>query len=227
MDFLALCKRARSEAGISGDGPSTVDNQTGQLGRLVGWVAEAWRDIQLMRPNWLFMNSEFTFDTVAATRDYDPADYSITDLKLWDTGSFLIYETAIGESDQNELPSLTYARWRDEYRNQMNVRADERPITCTVLANNKLRFEPRPDKIYTVEGEYKRTTQLFAADTDVPTNLPDDFHMIIVWQALTYYGFFENAPDVLDEAETKRGDLLVRLEIEQLPEFSEDYEALA
>lgn len=227
MDFLALCKRARYEAGISGDGPSTVLNQSGQLGRVVNWVAEAWRDIQLMRPNWLFMHSEFTLNTVAATRDYLASDYAITDLKLWDTGSFLIYKTATGVSDQNELIYLPYKRWRSEYRVRMDDRADERPILFTILPDNKIRFEPRPDDIYTIEGEYKRTTQLFAADTDVPTNLPDDFHMAIVWQALTYYGFYENAPEVLDQAETKFGDLLIRLELEQLPEFSEDYEALA
>ena len=92
---------------------------------------------------------------------------------------------------------------------------------------NKIRFEPMPDKVYTIEGEYKRSTQVLALDADVPTNLPDDFHMAIVWQALTYYGFYENAPEVLEEAETKFGNLLIRLEIEQLPEFSEDYEALA
>lgn len=227
MDFLALCKRAHKEAGISGGGPTTVLNQSGQLGRLVSWVNQAWTDVQLMRPNWLFMHAEFSFNTVAATRDYLAADYSITDMKLWDTHSFLIYDPAIGESDQNKLDFLDYAQWRAEYRVQMNVRDNDRPQLITLLPDNKVRFEPRPDKVYTVEGEYKRSTQDLAADADVPTNLPDDFHAIIVWQALKYYGFYENAPDVLDAAETNFDNLLYRLELEQLPAFSEDYRALA
>ncbi|RLD03432.1 MAG: hypothetical protein DRI65_12890 [Chloroflexota bacterium] len=227
MNYLALCQRVVQEAGITGGGPTTVENQSGQLAKVVGWVQQAWTDIQLMRDNWNFMQEEFTFNTVAATRDYLAADYSITDMKLWDTGSFLIYETALGESDQNELRYKTYGRWRDEHRNRMNDRPDERPQLFTLMSNNKVRFEPRPDKEYTIDGDYKRSSQEFTANTDVPTNLPDDFHMIIVWQALKYCGFYEDAPDVLDEAETNFDNLLLRLEIEQLPEFSEDYKALA
>ena len=103
MDYLTLCKRVVQEAGITGGGPTTVSNQSGQLAKVVGWVQQAWTDIQLMRPNWNFMNEEFVFNTDAATRDYLAADKAINDMKLWDTGSFLIYVPAIGESDQNEL----------------------------------------------------------------------------------------------------------------------------
>ena len=227
MTFLELCVKARQEAGITGAGPTSVLNQSGQLGRLVDWVDTAWQDIQLMRPDWLFMNSEFTFNTIADTRDYLAADSAITDMKLWDTGSFHIHDPATGYTDQNGLPFQAYKRWRANFRNQMQARGTDRPQLFTMLPGNKIRFEPMPDKVYTIEGEYKRSTQVLALDADVPTNLPDDFHMAIVWQALTYYGFYENAPEVLEEAETKFGNLLIRLEIEQLPEFSEDYEALA
>jgi len=109
----------------------------------------------------------------------------------------------------------------------MNVRSSDKPVYITVLPTNEIRFEPKPDKIYTVEGDYKRSTQTLTANDDELTNLPDDFHMIIVWQALKYYGFYENAPEVLEEAEVNFDTLLFRLEIEQLPEMSEDREALA
>ena len=180
-----------------------------------------------MRPNWLFMHSEFTFDTIADTKDYLAADYSINDMKLWDTDSFLIYETALDENDQNAIPYTPYQRWRYLYRERMNVRPTGRPQELTILPDNQVRFEPTPDKIYTIDGEYKRSTQEFAADADVPTSLPDDFHMIIVWQALKYYASFQNAPEVMDEAETNFDNLLLRLENEQLMEMSEDYETLA
>ena len=109
----------------------------------------------------------------------------------------------------------------------MEARAADKPQLFTILPNNKVRFEPMPDAIYTIDGEYKRSTQTFAANDDVPTNLPDDFHMIIVWQALKYWGFHQDAPDVLDMAETNFDNLLLRLEEEQLPAFSEDYPSLA
>jgi hypothetical protein len=227
MNYLELCVRTREEAGVTGSGPSTVLNQQGQLKRIVNWVNQSWIEIQLMRPNWEFMKSEFTFNTVADTRDYLADDYSITDLKLWDLNSFLIYETAVGEADQNELLYLPYAEWRSTFRIGMNVRDAERPQHITKLSTNEIRFEPKPDKIYTIEGDYKRSSQVFAADADVPTNFPDDFHMLIVWQALKYFGFYENAPEVLEEAEVNFDNLLYRLEIEQLPAFSEDREPLA
>ena len=227
MNFLALCVKAWSESGYSGAGPTTVIAPTGQHKRMVGWVQQGWEDIQQMRPNWNFMNKEFTFDTVANTRDYLAADYSITDMKLWDVDSFMIYETALGTTDQEGMINYSYQQWRAAFRIQMEARAAGRPQNFTILPTNKVRFEPKPDKIYTIDGEYKRSTQSFAADADVPTSFPDDFHIMIVWQALKYYGFHENAPEVLDEAEVAFDTLLLRLEIEQLPAMSEDYAALA
>ena len=227
MDFLALFARAIEEAGIAGAAPTTVLNQTSRRKKMVGWIEKGWEDVQLMRPNWNFMWEEFTFNTTAATRDYLASSVGISDMKLWDTGSFLIYETALDTNDQNELKFETYAVWRGEHRRGMEARPDDRPQLFTVLPNNKVRFEPRPDKIYTIDGEYKRSTQVLTENTDVPTNLPEDFHMIIVWRALHYYGLRYDSPYILEEAETKFGDLLYRLENEQLPQMSEDFEALA
>lgn len=227
MNYLALCQRLVQEIGISGGGPSAVTGQTGQLQQVVDWVQRAWLDIQLMRPNWNFMWEEFTFDTVVDQRDYLASAVSITDLSLWDTSSFLIYEKALDTNDQNEMLFKIYSRWRGEHRRGMTARLSDRPQNFTLLPNNKVRFEPKPDKVYQIDGEYKRVAQTFAADADVPTNLPDDFHLIIVWQALKYYASYEDAPEVMDEAEIHFSDLLYRLEQEQLPEFSDDFKALA
>jgi hypothetical protein len=227
MTYLELCVRAREEAGISGSGPSSVTEQTGQLLRLVNWVQQAWVEIQLMRPNWDFMHGEFSFDTIAETRDYLAADYSITDMKLWDENSFIAYETAVGESEQFPLINLKYKTWRDTYRVGMNVRTSDKPVYIIVLPTNEIRFEPMPDKVYTIEGDYKRSTQFLAADADELTGLPEDFHMIVVWQALKNFGFYENGPEILEEAEVNFDNLLFRLELEQLPEMSDDREALA
>jgi len=228
MNYLELCVRVREEAGITGSGPSSVTDQAGQLLRVVNWVQQAWVEIQLMRPNWNFMRGEFTFDTTIDKRDYLAADESITDLKLWDQESFMYYETALGEIDQKPLIYLPYATWRSNFRVGMNVRPADSPLYITVLPDtNEIRFEPKPDDIYTIEGDYKKSTQALTAADDELTNFPDDFHMLVVWQALKSYGFYENAPEVLEEAEINFDNLLYRLEIEQLPAMSEDREPLA
>ena len=227
MTYLQLCVRLRQEAGIAGSGPTQVTNQSGQLLRIVSWIAQAWEDIQIMRPNWKFMHEFFTFDTEVSTRDYLPADVAITDLNQWDTGSFLIYETATGESDENSLRYTPYGRWRSSYRFSMANRAEDRPQLFTLLPDNAVRMEPVPDKMYTISGEYNRVAQLLAADGNEPTGLLDDFHMLIVWSALKSYAYYENAPEVLEAAEMNFDHMLTRLEIEQLPDFNEDREGLA
>jgi hypothetical protein len=228
MNYLQLFQRTHQESGTSGSQPTAVLNQTGKLLRIVNWVQQAWVDIQNERPNWEFMWKEFTFDTVADQRDYLATTLAtpITDLKHWNVGTFLMYEDAIGASDQNELEYFTWKNWRYSYRNQMEARASDRPQLFTVTPDNKVRFESVPDKVYNIAGEYSVLAQVLAADTDIPI-LPDDYHMIIVWQALKYYGFFEDAPDVLDMAETNFENMLVKLEDNQLPEFDEDFQGLA
>lgn len=218
MTFLELCQRARLECGVSGTGPSTVTGQTGQLLKIVNWVTQAWLEIQTMRPNWRFMWKEFTFNTEAGTRDYAPADVSITDLDQWDTNSFLIYETALGASDQNPLPYLDYGKWRPTYRNRMAERSNDRPMLFTLMPDDdSVRFEPCPDAIFTLDGEYKRTPQTFSASSDTPTGFPSKFHMMIVYKAMQFYGFHESAPDVLSQGEALFDQWLMILEREQLP----------
>lgn len=227
MNYLSLTQRLRQEAGVSGDGPATIVGQVSMYGKLVGWIDTAWQEIQTSRPDWLFMNSQFNFDTIAAQRDYTPAGAGISDLKLWDTDSFMIYEKTLGEDDQNYLPHVSYIKWRQQYRARMAARDDARPFIFTLMPNNSVRFETRPDKIYTIDGDYKRSTQVFSDNADVPTGLPDDFHMMIVWRALMFYADDQNAPDALDKATEAYNPLLIRLEDEQLPPFDDDFEALA
>ncbi len=229
MNYLQLCVRLREEADISGGGPTSVLNQSGQLKNITNWIQQSWIDIQQKRPNWEFMRSEFTFDTVIGQRDYEAAVLAtpITDLKLWDLESFLVYDKALGELDQKKIINISYSYWRDVYRAQMNARPTNRIQYMTRLPDNKIRFEPSPDAIYTIDGEYKRSTQTFTDDLDVPTNLPEDFHALIVWGALKYYALFENAPEVLEQAEMFYDGLMNRLELEQLPVMREDREPLA
>jgi hypothetical protein len=222
MDYLALCQRLRQEASIAGSGPSTVVDQTGKLADVVRWINMAWGDIQRLRDDWKFMKDEFSFDTTASKRDYTGVEAGINDLRKWDRYSFFIFNKATGETDESELKYLSYEVWRGAFRNQMNVRAEDRPGQFTVLNNNSLRLEAVPDDAYTISGEYKRNVQEFTANTDVPTNLPDDFHLIIVWQALMYYASDQNAPEIMDEAEVAFNSLLFRLEIDQLPDFDTD-----
>ena len=56
MNYLALVKRAISEAGASGvNNVTTVANASGELLRFTQWINQAWIDIQNKRSDWLLM----------------------------------------------------------------------------------------------------------------------------------------------------------------------------
>lgn len=220
MDYLALCKRARMEFGIAGDGPAAVTGQSGQLEKVVTYVSQAWQDIQTFRTNWDFMWKQFEFDTVVATRDYSAAAAGISDLEYWDTSSFMIYEKALGESDQNELEYMPYSKWRADYARRLNERSDDRPILITQLPDQQIRFEPRPDKIYTINGDYKRDLQELTANGDTPEDLPDRFHIMIVYKAMEHWGLHEDAPEISQRAEEQLNFWWPLLEDYALPEVT-------
>ena len=75
--YLEICKRVRQEAGIAGTGPASVLNQTGEYKRVVDWVASAWEDLQNKRSDWLWMQGDFTFVTIASQDSYTPVEAGI------------------------------------------------------------------------------------------------------------------------------------------------------
>jgi len=227
MTFLELCQSLRQESGISGTGPTTTEGQVGQSAKIVTWINDAWADLQTARTDWKFMWSQFEFDTTADKRDYSEGDVSISDLETWDLGSFLLYETALGQTDQNAIDFITYRDFRPEIVPRMETRDSERPYQFTLLPDKQIRFDPAPDKIYTINGDYKRDLQTFAANTDTPTGLPARFHKMIVWYALAKYALHENAPEALERSQHELEHWEPLLEKDQLCDIQINPEPIA
>jgi len=227
MTFLEMCQALRQESGISGVGPTTTVGQTGQSAKIVTWIIDAWTDFQSARPDWKFMWAQFEFDTTAAKRDYSEGDVSISDLELWDFKSFLLYEAAKGLTDQNAIEFTPYRDFRPELVPRMTTRADARPVEFTQLPDGKLRFEPAPDDVYTINGDYKRDLQTFSDNADTPTGLPVRFHKMIVWYALAKYAAHENAPEALTRSQMELEHWEPLLEMDQLPDLVIDTDPIA
>jgi hypothetical protein len=215
MDFLALCKRLRQEAGISGTGPSAVTNQTGEMGRVVGWIGAAWSEIQMLHQNWMWMRGSFSFNTTLNDYDYTPANAGISErFRQWDTETLRIYKTSEGVGNEFDLPYIPYNQYLRLYLT--GTQTANRPICFTIGPDMKLLLGPKPNGIYTVSGEYWKSEQELAADDDEP-ELPSEFHMMIVWWALEHYGLFESAGEVIIRAKKKIKFFKPRLEKNQLP----------
>lgn len=186
MNYLALCKRLRQEAGIAGSGPSTVTGQTGEYLRVTEWVAAAYEDIQSVHQDWDFLRTDITFSTS------DPS-ISVSNFGSWKENSFRCYLTATGVSDEQFLAYIPWEQFRDLYLFGSNRSTTGRPTCITVKPDLSLYIYPTADAAYTVTGEYYKAPYTFSADADVPVfHL---HHMAIVWRALMYYGQYSSEPD--------------------------------
>jgi len=198
---------------MAGAAPSTVVGQTGEAARAVNWIETAYEDIQSSNPDWKFLREDFSFPTVVGTSVYPSS--TETDLLSWITDDLRVY---LAETDETEL---IYLPWPDFKINCVfgSSRSQAgKPYMVSVNPDESLVLWPIPDAIYTVNGSYRKSMQAMAANTDIPI-LPAQFHMILVWRALMYYGAFENAPEVYSHGQYEYNRIMSRLEINQLPEI--------
>jgi hypothetical protein len=221
VNFVAIVQALRNRcSGMGGvDGmPTTVVGQTGDMARLVDWVRESWVDLQAMREDWLFMRDEFSGTVAAGTRELTAAGASVTDLSNWHQDTLRVYRTADGVAAEQYLVPWDYRVFRDTY--MFGSQAQGLPTIFTSRPKDRaILLGPVPDADVTVTGEYQRSPQIFAADTDTPTGLPTEFHMLIVYMAMTRYAGNWAAPEVLVDAQNQMEVLMGRLVRSWTPEI--------
>lgn len=214
MDKLALCNRLIVEAGISASAMTATANQTGELGRVVGWIQSAWMDIQNAQPNWRWMRKSATIALVAGqSGGYDAPD---ADVATWCLDTARNYITASGNITEIFMDFVEYDDFRDSYLYGALRTAQSRPMVFTIEPANTLAFGPVPASGYTATNDYFKRASELDADTDEP-DMPARFHMAIVWRALMLYGGFEAASESYARGQNEFSVLMSMLEIDQLP----------
>lgn len=201
MTFLDLCKRVRQECSIAGTGPASVTNQTGELKRIVNWVAEVYTEICKSQKNWRFLRSEFSLNTVADKEAYLPSECtdtvvgqaighaSVGEFSAWIQDSFFIYLQSAGSGTQKNFWPTSYPHFRQTY--QMQPPASGQPAFWTERPRDRaLLLGPKPNAIYVITGEYYRRAPNLVADDDEPL-FPAEYHMAIVWGAVMKYAGHE------------------------------------
>lgn len=196
MNFLQLAQRLRSEAGVSGSGPTAVTQQTGELERLVNWINDAWEELQQRSPYWKFMRAEFAFDTTAGLGAYKPTDVGLADLKSWDGETLRSYLKSAGVGTEMYLIEQAYPHFRDTYLYGAMRSVQGQPLIAAVRPNDTaLVLGPVPNAVFTITGEYRKRATRMTGNADLPGggNLPEQHHMAIVHSALMKYARFEGA----------------------------------
>lgn len=227
--FLQLCKYTCRECGVAGgeSAISAVANQTGELGRIVGYVANAWTEIQNRSPNWRWMRHGFTVNTVEDDDTYAYTDCTdttasavISRFSRWRLNDRndppKIYLTSAGVGTQNWMIWVPWESFSLIYR--IGTQNSGYPVHITANPQDNIVIGPKPNGIYTVTSDYQRSAQILDEDADVP-EMPTQFHMLIVYEAMRSYGYFESAPEVLAKG-TEYGDRMMSdLRVNQLPGF--------
>lgn len=228
MNYLELCQKLAREAEITASMsiPAAVTGQTGQLARVVGWVSDAYKDIQ-RRHDWRWMRRPFTFNTVADDDTYAFGDVTDVDtglaiarFKRWWVNDacdpFQAYLQSGGVAGQFRLIYMPWTNFKWIYRH--GTQTSNRPVHVTVDHQNNLVLGPKPNAVYVVTGDFQRGVQVLAADADEP-EMPEDYHDVIWRTAIQMYGANAVAAEIFTRAQMEANKTMRTLEREQLPEL--------
>ena len=235
MNYLQLVNRARRECGVSGaanlttlQNPATVETQ-----RFIDWVADAWNDIQISQTTWQFLRAKCEIATTAGQNVYTPAGANATyfatgatiptsTIPTFDSfvlSSFRCYRPAVGYGDEMLMNFLIWEDFRNLYLYGNMRTTQQRPVAVTQAPDRSLVVGAVPDDVYNIVGEFYAHPQVLSADTDTPL-MPDQFHMLVVYKTMEYYGAYESAPEVLARAQAGISNLEPLLINHQLPKIT-------
>jgi hypothetical protein len=229
--FLQLGQFLQLECGVSGT-LSTMQGQTGSLGRLVAWTNLAWQQVQTEHDDWEWMRSSnllgggCSFVTVAGQASY-PLGTGIgkngvllANFGKWVKDSFRNYQTAAGFSGEIFMDEIDYEMWRNGYMYGAQRVVQTRPVAVAIGPDKSVCVGPPSDGTYTVTGDYYAAPTLMVNDTDIPVGIPAAFQYIIVYKAMLMYAGYESAPEVQMKAQAGWNQLLAQMEANYLPEMS-------
>ena len=212
--WLDVVQRARQEMGISGVGPATTQNQTGEMKRVVDWCCTAYEEI-CKEQDWGWLYTTITQNLVQGGREWDPRTQWTTPnggpvwVGVWDLLSFKLYTTSIGVSDEQWM---TFWPW-DKFAYTYNIRAPMtiRPYVFTIKPNGHIMFHTQLDVPYTLVADVFLAKDAPNTDAAVPL-IPDEYRMLIVWEAVKLYAGFEGDGQLQGHAQTNARKLRAEME---------------
>jgi len=221
--YLQLSTYLRQNTTDSGTGPSAVTSQTGELGRIVAWVASSYTELQQAKL-WRWLRKSFTVSATSGDGAYEYDDctdtvslVAIARFSSWYKHTFKCYLTSAGVGAEYPLRWLPWEEFRRIYR--YGTQTDAPPCHVSEDPTRAFVLGPIPDATYTVSGDYQLGPQILAANGDEP-EMPSQYHMLIVYDAMIRYGFHRVAPEALQFAQTEHSRLMSALRREQLPQIT-------
>lgn len=219
MNLLQIAQMAARESGtVSGNLPSSVANQTGRLLKIVNWCITAWTSIQNSRNAWRWMQGEFQGNLTIGTQRYTAASFQLNRWAEWITAddTVTVYKASLGVSDERELPFLPWDMFKRMYTR--GVQQQDRPLHYSISPAGEFCVGPIPDAAYVVKGEYRKSPQILANNSDIP-EMPERFHELIAWEALLLLAEHDEGELHIAVALRRHRQLMGDLERDQLPQL--------
>ena len=199
MNFLELVQALWRESGSGGGRPSDVENQIGEKDRLVNWIkrAECWVIDQ--HADWGFLWAQDTFSTVADQAIYVPA----VAVSEFDRRTFFLDGLCLEVFDYIELSGEPIA-------------PGGRPYRAVIMPDRTIRLDGPPDGVYSVTYDYWGVPPKMCVSAEESV-IPEPYRNTILGKALTYYGKYENAPEILQLGQDMVSEWMFGLESRHLP----------
>jgi hypothetical protein len=237
VNFLQICQRAAVECGVASGTAiqtalPTVVGATGSLGRIVGWVNDAWTDIQMDHDDWGWMRSSnilgsgIAFQTVGGQASYPlgtgpgTVGVAVEAFGKWDRETFRNYTTSVGFLNEIYMDTIPFDSWRNSYMYGAQRTVKTRPVAIAVGPDNSLNLGPPPNDQYTITGDYFVAASEMVLDTDVPVGLPTRFHNLIWYRTMMKYGRYESAPEVWERGSEENAGMYAQLQALRAPRVS-------
>ena len=148
----------------------------------------------------------------------DRQSYSITDLSEWENvEDWRVYKTST--ADEQFLIYVPWEEFRLTYLFQGSRTQTEKPQFFSIKPSRELIFYPIPNYAYTALGEYRKRLTAMDEDTDSPV-FPVEYHMAVVWKALTKFAGFHSEPDKYVHGSNEFNTLMTGMRQTQTPKFS-------
>ena len=206
MNYLQIVQRVHSESGRSTAAPISVTGANDRHARLFNWTADKWRDLQGER-DWRWMRATLDVALTVDQQTYTAAALGASRFGRWrpEDAEYTPFIYVDG-SPNSKWP---VDQWQlDRFREQWVYmdQGSSTPLAWTADENDQLLIGPAPGLAYKLRIDYWKEPSELAADEDTP-DMPNRFHMLLVWAALQEVAKFDAAPEVLARAEKNHRDL--------------------
>ena len=225
MNYLTICQTFARKVGIPTSGFLTAVNPTSaELTRVVGWVDEAWNEIQTLRDDWHWMRESTSWVTSSGGYSYalgtgaGTVGITADTFGKWCTndGVFRNYPTASGNASEIMMDfEPDYDTWRNLYLLSGTRSTRTRPHTYAIAPDKSILLGPVPDSGYTVTADYFSAPTAMTQDNEIPA-IPARYHYLLIYRAMMLYGEFESAPEVYGAGERGWSKMWAALESDQL-----------